>query len=112
MTAARKRLPDRRRHLTVDVDVDPETPRGVKCKLGVGLDAGGRPAEVFLTGVKSGGILDGLLNDAAIVLSLALQHGVAAADIAHSLGLTEADARVSVLGTAIDRVVELGEGAG
>jgi hypothetical protein len=51
----------------------------------VGFDASGRPAEVFLSGAKHGSGMAGILDDASVVISIALQHGIPAAALAKSI---------------------------
>jgi hypothetical protein len=58
--------------------------KGVHLTATIGFDSGGRPAEVFLTGAKDGSTMAAFLDDASIV-SVALQHGVPAADLAKSV---------------------------
>ena len=52
----------------------------------VSFDGGGRPREIFLSGGKQGSMLDAMLADAAVVVSVALQYGVPAAALAKSVG--------------------------
>ena len=52
----------------------------------VGFDNHGRPREVFLTGAKEGSLLAAILADAAVAISVALQHGVPASALAKSVG--------------------------
>ena len=82
MTSARNRLPNRRpshtetlavagQTFTATVGFDPET---------------GRPCEVFLTAGKEGSLINAMLADAAVVISVALQHGISAQSLAKSVG--------------------------
>ena len=83
MTAAhRRRLPNSRpshtetlavagQTFTATVGFDPETDR---------------PCEVFLTAGKEGSLINAMLADAAVVISVALQHGVSAQALAKSIG--------------------------
>ena len=103
----RKRLPNRRQAVRQEVEFDPQVPNGSLCTVSVGFGDDLRPAEVFISTRKRGSPLDAFCNDAAILLSLALQHGAKVADIAHSLGRTADGRRTSVLGTAIDLAVEV-----
>ena len=98
----RKRLPNRRQAVRQEVEFDPQAPNGSLCTVSIGFGDDLRPAEVFISTRKRGSTLDAFCNDAAILLSLALQHGAEVADIAHSLGRTADGRRTSVLGTAID----------
>lgn len=81
-TPIRCRLPNRRPSLkqelqvggqafVVDVGFDPET---------------GRPRELFLVAGKEGSLLNSLLADAAVAISVALQCGASAAALAKSVG--------------------------
>lgn len=65
--------------------------QGRAFELGVGFDAAGRVRELFLDGHKSGTDMEALLDDAAVLASLALQHGAAAGDLAASMGWALAD---------------------
>ncbi len=82
MTSARKRLPNRRPSHTETLAVAGQTFTAT-----VGFDPKtDRPCEVFLTAGKEGSMLDALLADAAVVISVALQHGIAAKALAKSVG--------------------------
>ena len=77
----RHRLPNRRQSETRTLEV-----AGQVFKATVGIDpAEGMPRELFLSGGKSGSMLDALLGDVAVVVSVALQHGVTAAALAKSV---------------------------
>lgn len=74
-------LPHRRPNATRAVQWD-----GHEFSVTIGLDpATGRPAEVFADTAK-GGQMQATLADACVVISIALQHGITAADLAKSLG--------------------------
>ncbi len=82
MTPARSRLPNRRPAYTETLEVD-----GQAFEATVGCDPeDGSPRELFLTAGKEGSMLNALLADAAVVISVALQHGVPAAALAKSVG--------------------------
>ncbi len=117
MTSARKRLPNRRPSHTEALEVAGQTFTAT-----VGFDPmDGRPCEVFMTAGKEGSTLDALLSDAAVAISVALQHGVSAKALAKSVGrlpegpVTPADldrdkpARIpaSPIGAALDLVTSL-----
>jgi ribonucleoside-diphosphate reductase alpha chain len=81
----------------------------------------GRSREVFLTAGKEGSLINAMLADAAVAISVALQHGVSAQALAKSIGrlpegpVTPADldggkpARIpaSPIGAALDLVTSL-----
>ena len=73
--------------------------------LGFSRDSNGAVVEVFLTGAKSGGDLDALLNDASVLLSIGLQHGASIEELRKSLardGTTGGPA--SIIGAALQAV--------
>lgn len=78
---ARSRLPDRRPSIVATVEWAGET-----WLLGSSFGADGHAAEVFLNGPKIGSDHEALLNDACVAISLLLQHGMTAAELARHLG--------------------------
>jgi hypothetical protein len=68
--SGRKRLPNRRAHELLDFEHG-----GFRFTAGIGRFPDGRLAEIFLNGAKIGTPIDVNARDAAIVASLALQHG-------------------------------------
>lgn len=113
---ARTRLPNRRPAATAEVIW--RTADGQHAfTVTAGFDASGTIAEVFYAdGQKSGSMLQHTIQDACVVISIALQHGVALADLAHSLGrvpLGDEDAPASPIGAIVDKLAGLaGEIAG
>ncbi len=82
MTPARSRLPNRRPAYTETLEVD-----GQAFEATVGFDPeSGQPRELFLTAGKEGSMLNAMLADAAVVISIALQHGIPAAALTKSVG--------------------------
>ena len=79
--STRQRLPNRRPSHTETLQVD-----GQAVTATVGFDECGRPREVFMAAGKEGSLLNALLADAAVVISVALQHGIPAAALAKSVG--------------------------
>jgi ribonucleoside-diphosphate reductase alpha chain len=51
----------------------------------IGFDEAGRPAELFLSGAKDGSGFAAILEDASVVISIALQCGIPAAALAKSI---------------------------
>ena len=80
LTTTRRRLPNRRSSTTHDLVVE-----GRRFSVSVGFYPDGRPGEVFLNGSKPGSQEDAILSDAAILASLALQHGTAPATLAKTM---------------------------
>ncbi len=81
MSPARERMPDRRSSVTQTLEVASQI-----FDATIGFDKHGRPREVFLTGAKEGSLLAAILADAAVAISVALQHGVPVASLAKSVG--------------------------
>ena len=103
MTAMRRRLPNRRPAVTEEIGVG-----NMRLTATIGLDATGPPAEIFLSGAKDGSGLAAILADAAVMISIALQHGIPAAVLGKSISrLPEsltgpATAPASPIGAALD----------
>ncbi len=77
----RTRLPNRRPSHTETLQVD-----GQAFTATVGFDPeDGCPRELFLAGGKEGSFLNAILADAAVAVSVALQHGVPVATLAKSI---------------------------
>jgi hypothetical protein len=77
---ARKSLPNRRAHALYNFECDGQHYIG-----GVGRFPDGSLAEVFLNGRKVGTASEANAQDAAIIASLALQHGCPAEVLRHAL---------------------------
>src|SRR6202790_1899068 len=82
MTApvSRQRLQNRRPHWLYRLECDGQMYTG-----GIGRFDDGRIAEIFINGVKVGSTAEANAQDAAIVASLALQHGCPAEVLRHAL---------------------------
>ena len=83
----------------------PDVPRRVGT---LGYDpATGLPREAFFsTRAKAGTLLDGLLYDAGVLLSLALQYGILATALAKSVARLEDGNPASPVGELIDVIVK------
>ena len=60
--------------------------------------------EVFIDVAKSGADLQNIAHDAAVVISLALQHGVDVEALQHAITRNSDGAPSSILGVAIDAI--------
>lgn len=80
MTGFRTHLKDRRAHWLFRFECDGQVYTG-----GIGRFEDGRIAEVFINGAKVGTAAETNAQDAAIVASLALQHGCPLDIIVHAL---------------------------
>ena len=103
----RQRLPNRRRQETVELEFGEH-----QYAVSVGLDPSGAIREVFVAGQKQGSTLDATLDDAAIVISIALQRGATAAELRRSMsrlggGLGAATEPASPIGAVVDLVAEI-----
>jgi hypothetical protein len=95
----RERLPDRRGCDTLDLRVGAQG-----YVVTVGYYGDGRVAEVFVAGARVGSDMDAVMRDAAILLSLALQHGVPRQTIKGALTREINGTASSVIGAIVDRL--------
>jgi hypothetical protein len=79
-SAPRQRLPNRRSHWLYRFESGGQVYTG-----GIGRFDDGRIAEIFINGAKVGSTAEANAQDAAIVASLALQHGCPLETIHHAL---------------------------
>jgi ribonucleoside-diphosphate reductase alpha chain len=81
--AVRHKLPDERMALTHKFNI-----AGHEGYLTIGLYANGQPGEIFITMSKEGSTMSGLMDSFAMVVSVALQHGVALTTLIDKLAHT------------------------
>lgn len=93
----RAALPNRRGHSTVTLQW-----RGKAFDVSCGHYADGRPAEVFVSSTKTGSDVQIVANDAAVLMSLALQFGAPIATIRAALGREENGEPQSIIGAVAD----------
>jgi hypothetical protein len=99
----RRRLPNRRRSENFPVAI-PGLKRQIV--LTVGYFEDGTPGEVFVADVKAGTTADAVSRDAAVLLSLALQHSVPVGVIAGAMTRERDGSASSVMGVLIDMLAE------
>lgn len=99
-------LPERRNAETFSLPF-----AGEKYEVTQGTYPDGRVGEVFINRVYSkaaakagGSYLDGVCRDAAVLLSLALQHGVPVETIRHAVTRDEEGVPATIMGAIIDRI--------
>ena len=93
----RARLPNRREHEVIAFEF-----RGLSYVVGVGRYPDGRPAEIFLDCGKGSSPVASDARDAAVAISIALQHCVPADDIRAAV-TREADGSASgIVGAVLD----------
>lgn len=95
----RERLPNRRPNETQRFNRD-----GISITLTTGYKPDGTPGEIFLNADRADSMLDVLMSDAAIIASIALQHGIPLQQIAHALKRDKFGIASSPIGAAIDRI--------
>ena len=103
----RQRLPYRRAAITETIIIGNLTIAG-----SIGFGETGTPQEIFLSGAKDGSGMAAILEDASVVISVALQHGIPAAALAKSIAripesLDGAAVKpASPIGAALDLLVD------
>jgi hypothetical protein len=70
----------------------------------VGFFPDGAVGEVFVDATKQNSTLDELAADAAVLLSLLLQHGALPAEIGHALRRSPNGAPASLIGAVVDEL--------
>jgi hypothetical protein len=101
MPASRDTLPLRRACETFELHHGGQNNR---FHITVGRYPDGRPGECFISGAKTGSDLEATARDGAVLLSIALQHGVPLEIIGHAI-TREADGSPStILGAVVDRL--------
>jgi ribonucleoside-diphosphate reductase alpha chain len=101
--SARHRLPNRRAHELIEFGHG-----GFRYTAGIGRFADGQLAEIFLTAAKTGTPLDAAARDAAIVASLALQHGTPVEIIQHALTRNSDGSASGPVGALLDLLADGG----
>jgi len=96
---ARNRLPNRRQCETIAFERD-----GHQFQMTVGYYPDARVGEIFLNHDRGDSLFDALTSDAAILASLALQHGCTLQTIAHALKRDARGVAASPIGAAVDQI--------
>jgi hypothetical protein len=73
----------------------------------VGFFDDGTPGEVFVDSRKTGGDVEAIARDAAVVISLSLQHGAAVETLQHAITRNSNGTPSSILGAAIDALAAI-----
>ena len=95
----RRTLPQRRASETFDLRFWSQN-----FTVTVGFYPDGTPGEVFIDGGKTGQDIQSTARDAAVALSLALQHGTPIEKIRHAVTRDGSGAAGSILGAIIDAI--------
>ena len=99
----RRELPMRRLCRTFEIDFG-----GLKAShvVTVGYYLDGSVGEVFINGGKSGELVEAIARDGAVLLSMALQHGVALDTIKHAITRNAQNEPQSIIGRVVDQLLE------
>ena len=112
-TGLRERLPTRRPSVTRELTWTGSNGQTTTCTVMVGFRLDGTPAEIFIDAAKIGSTMNLLLQDVAVIVSLALQHNIAPSELAHSMSRVPAGGAKTEAGSVLGAVVEvLVEGLG
>jgi ribonucleoside-diphosphate reductase alpha chain len=101
MTICRQTLPNRRRCETLEIEH-----AGHRFSLTFSRYHDGRPAEIFLSSRHIGSPLEAIARDAAVTVSLALQHGAPLATISGALTKNNDGSPATLLGATLDAITE------
>jgi hypothetical protein len=101
MMPARERLPNRQQCESFEF-----RHAGLDFTLAAGFYPDGRIAEVFLSSHKPGSPIEAIARDAAILASLAFQHGVDLQTIRTALTRDHDGGSATPLGAALDAIAE------
>jgi hypothetical protein len=101
MTTCRQTLPNRRRCETLEIEH-----AGHRFSLTFSSYNDGRPAEIFLSSRHVGSPLEAIARDAAVTVSLALQHGAPLTTISGALTKDHGGAPATLLGAALAAITE------
>lgn len=98
---SRELLPARRACRTMTV-----TALNQSMIMSVGYYPDGRPGEVFCSNNKSGTEVDALARDAAVAVSMCLQHGVELETLAKAVTRERDGSASSLMGKLLDKLIE------
>jgi ribonucleoside-diphosphate reductase alpha chain len=95
----RERLPNRRAQQTFAFEH-----QNVRFTLSIGLYDDGRPAEAFMECDKQTSDFEAIGRDAAVLISIALQHGASVEVLRGAITRGENDAPASLIGRVLDEM--------
>src|SRR5262245_57560260 len=98
---ARRRLPHRRGAVALDIEHADH-----RYRMHLGYFPDGAVGEVFVDPAKQNSMLDAFAADAAILVSLLLQHGATPAELGHALRRAPDGSAASLVGVVVDRLDE------
>jgi hypothetical protein len=95
----RRRLPARRRAVAQEIEH-----AGHRYRMHVGYFPDGAIGELFVDAAKPNSALDAFAADAAILISLLLQHSATPAEIGHALRRAPNGEPASLIGAVVDQL--------
>jgi hypothetical protein len=98
---SRRRLPNRRRSETTVFETG-----GHELRMTVGYHEDGSVGEVFVNALQGSSAQDLFICDAAILASLALQHGATLDELRHAMKHDGSGNAVSPIGAALDKLAD------
>jgi hypothetical protein len=100
---SRRILPQRREAETFDLDFGGLNKAHT---ITVGFYEDGSIGEVFISGGKSGEIVEAMARDAAVILSMALQYGADLVNVKNAITRDGQDDAQSIIGVVVDKLAE------
>ncbi len=106
MNSQRKKLPERRYSEIVEINHMMSNGHIELYSGGVGYYDDGSIGEIFLDSEKQSSDISNLACDAALVLSIAIQYGIPIAELHASIGRDYNNKPLSIIGAALDVLME------
>ena len=106
-SASRRPLPNRRPNRTETIQWAGSNGHVTTYTITTGFRLDGTPAEIFCDGAKIGSEMRLLLQDVAVIVSLALQFGIAPADLSRSLARVPVSKTESAPASIIGAICEV-----
>ena len=102
--AERRILPSRRANETFEM-THGEKPKRYKVTVSYFPDEPKDLAEIFIVGAKAGSEMDAVARDGAILVSIALQHGIPIETIRHSLTHNADGTPSTIIGAVLAKII-------
>lgn len=102
-TTLRDVLPQRRRSETFNMRFGNQSK---VFTVTVGYYEDGRAGEVFIDGATTGSEMADVTRDGAVLISLALQHGVPLFTMKHAVSRDRSNNAATIIGAVIDKIME------
>ncbi len=100
----RARLPNRRFAETFTVQHGKERPETVEVTIGYFPPPNGAVGEVFISSPKVGSGMEAIARDAAVLLSIAIQHHVPLDTMRHAITRNQDGSPATVIGAVLDQL--------